>query len=450
MTEPSHPGRPRILSHGLLSLLVIAVLTAGGRQVVSRLSSPARIAHPLPPLISVDSAACSWPGLFGPHNNSTAAAPSAPIRPWGPDGPPELWRIPCGTGYSSPIVWQDRVVLLHRLGAEEVVSCRHVETGRLLWEQRYPTQFVCGSHYTHGPYSTPTTDGEAVYTLGAEGQLHAWNLQHGAQLWARDLRQEFGIPDGIFGVGHSPLCWNGRLILNVGGTAPHSGVVALRTDTGATDWSSTAAGAAFATPRVARIHDRDWLFVFTRQGLTMLDPATGAEQWTCPFEPHIPDAANAVSPLILGDLVLLCSWGVGTQVLQILPTGDYRSIWRDRRTLTSQYTPLIAVDDCVLGVHATDDSLRCVEMATGQLRWRWKSELGHSKNILLGDQLLLLGEYGHLGLLRADTHATPEACRTGNSLFTDPGRCFSAPAYSAGRLFVRNESELVCLLLAEP
>jgi len=386
-----------------------------------------------------------WPNLFGPTHDSTIRGSAARIVPWGERGPEKVWEVACGTGYSSPIVVAGRVVLLHRVGDEEVVSCLEAATGAPVWEQRYPTTFVCGSHYTHGPYSTPACDGSAVFTLGAQGQLHCWSLSDGALRWSRRLREEFDVPPDIFGVGHSPLLWGDRLILNVGGRVPDSGIIAFDRDHGDIVWRSTSAGAAFATPVPARILGRDRLFILTRQGLSLLQPDTGAERWQLPFEPKIPDSANAVSPCVAGNVVLVSAWGVGTKALRIDREGDYVEIWDSRRILTSQYTPLLTVDGCVIGVHALDDSLRCVELETGALRWRWKSPLGNCKPIRVADQLVLFGEYGHLGLIACDVERLVVESVTAEGLFGGQERCYSAPACAAGRLYVRSESSLLCL-----
>lgn len=399
-----------------------------------------------PPSASLDLPATDdWPNLFGPHRNSRVAADASSIAPWGPEGPRVLWRIPCGAGYSSPIVSRGRLILLHRVGDEEIVACHTAASGEQLWEQRYPTSFVCGSHYTHGPYSTPAADGERVYTLGAQGQLHCLSLDDGRLLWSHTTNQEFDVQPDVFGAGHSPLVWGERLILNVGGRAPDGGVVAFDKRTGEVLWRSTGHGPSFATPQPARFHGRDWLLVFTADGLSLIDPEIGREQWCIDFASRVVDMYNAVTPLVHGDLVMISVWGVGSRVIRILSDGGWTEVWDSRRILTSQYTPLLAEKGCVIGVHALDDSLRCVELESGRLRWRWKSELANCKPVVVGRQVLLLGEYGHLGLLPLDVQRMPEGTITSQSLFAGPDRCFSAPAYADGRLYVRNEAEVLCI-----
>ncbi len=461
--SPQAPKRIRIR----LIVAILATVMIAGAIYLSALSMPdwsigASTSNNVPnptgpladarPLASAPTVAAivddpdTWPNLFGSRHNSVAPEPAHPLPAWGEDGPEELWRVSCGTGYSSPIVWHNRLILLERIDDEEIVSCRDTADGSILWEQRYPTTFECGSSYTSGPYSTPATDGEFVFTLGAQGQLHCWMLADGSPVWSRSLKEEYGIPDDIFGCGHSPLLWGNRLILNVGGTVGDSGIIAFDKHTGDLIWQSTQHGPAFATPVPARIHHRDWLFVLTRTALALLDPETGEQRWEVPFSPSVSDDGyNSVTPLVHGDLVMISAWRLGTLVLRILENGDYEQVWDSKRVLTSQYTPLLARDGYVIGVHAADKSLRCVDLTTGELRWRWKTDLSHSKQIIVGDQILLFGEYGHLGLIACDTQEIVEFSLTPSSLFDGEHRCFSAPAYVGGRLFLRDESQLICL-----
>ena len=44
-------------------------------------------------------------------------------------GPKLVWEMKKGTGYSSPAISGDRLVMFHRVGSEERVECLHRETG---------------------------------------------------------------------------------------------------------------------------------------------------------------------------------------------------------------------------------------------------------------------------------------------------------------------------------
>ncbi len=410
-------------------------------------NSPPRVAethHPTdapsrPPLHD------SWPNLFGPgHDNRSADAISVD---WPNDGPPEQWRIAVGAGYSSPIIVDDCAVVLHRLGDEELVSCIDVQSAQTLWEFRYPTTFVCGSHYTHGPYSTPASDGSRLVTLGAQGQLHCLQLATGDLLWQCDTAAEFDVRPDVFGAGHSPLIWGDLVILNVGGDVPDSGIIAFDLSDGRLRWRSTSHGPSFATPVPIMLHGRKRVLVLTGDGLVLLDPRDGRVLDEFPYTSRIPDAYNAVTPVVSNDLVLISVYGAGSACLRVAPDERFAEVWNDKRTLTSQYNPLLVQDGFVYGLHSVDRSFRCVELQTGELQWRWKSDLARSTQLIAGDHILMFGEFGELGAIDLDPRVCTERALTSRTLF-DGERCFSAPALSQGRLLLRNEKELACFDLS--
>jgi outer membrane protein assembly factor BamB len=336
------------------------------------------------------------------------------------------------------------VVAVHRIGDEELVTAFEAERGGTLWEHRRPTSFVCGSHYTSGPYSTPAIADGRVITLGAQGRLECLDLESGRLHWSRETGTGFDVPTEVFGAGHSPRVWRGLAILNIGGRTPESGIVAFDIQTGEVRWQATAHGASFATPVLATLHGRERAIVLTADALVVLDPADGRVIAEFPCASNVPDGESAVTPVVAEDLILVSIFGYGTVCLRVQPDESLVTVWEDRRALTSQYNPLLHSGGCVYGVHATDKSFRCLELRSGRVKWRWKSPLGRSTHLIAGDQILLYGEFGELGAIRLNAEECVPTAVVTSTVF-DGQRCFSAPALAAGRLYLRNENTLVCL-----
>ena len=384
-----------------------------------------------------------WPCLNGPRGDGTGLADGLEMN-WPEEGPPVAWRVPSGKGYSSPVAFGDRVVLLLRESDEEIVRCLDLINGKTLWDFRYPTNFVCGSNYSSGPYSTPAISDGLVYSIGAEGKLHCLVLENGGHVWSRDLVSEFDVRTRIFGVGHSPSIWRDRVIINVGGSKPDSGILALDKRTGDLLWSATSFGASYATPTIAAPHGRDFAFVLCEEAIVALTPEDGTVLWSMPFKPTVPDGENAATPIVYGDLLMVCSYGTGTRCLQIDEDGMYHPVWESRKQLTSQYISLLCIHGHVFGIH-TDFSMRCVELATGKVKWRKKVDAFlRSNQILVGDQIIVMGERGHLGLIDADPKQFQLRFLSKEPVLQVDGFLFQSPALSNGRLLVRSEQELVC------
>jgi outer membrane protein assembly factor BamB len=398
------------------------------------------------------SAVGDWPCLFGPAHDSISRETGI-ITSWPDSGPTEKWRRSLGTGYSVPVVAEGHLIVFHRQGDEEIIQSLDPATGEPQWRFAYATAFQCRFRYSSGPYSTPAIDEGHVYAWGAEGKLHCLQLDDGGLVWRRSLREEFDATELLFAVGASPLVWQDRLILNVGGRRndnvgddrkASAGIVALDKQTGRTLWTATDHGASYATPRAATIHGRDYLFVLTDAGLVSLDPRDGRVHWEIPFQSKHREAVNATSPLVYGDRVMISAYMLGSLCLKVTADGNYEEVWRQRRGLDSHYNNLVAIGGRVYGFSARDRtaSLWCIDLATGKSLWKLPSEFGRGMSLAIDGQLLLLGEYGHLGSMPLGGERPALTCMTPEPLLDGP--CYTQPILSRGLLYLRNESTLVC------
>lgn len=386
-----------------------------------------------------------WTTLFGPRHDSTSR--EAGVRTaWPTSGPPLLWRVKIGTGYSSPVAFDDHVYLLHRVGDEERVEAFHIETGESVWRHAYPTAYRCKFDYSHGPYATPAIDGEQIYTYGAEGVLHCLARASGKVVWSRTLNRDYQVPEGLFGASSSPLVESDRVILSIGGSQSEAAIVAIDKQTGETLWTCIKDGAGYATARAATIHGRRMVFTMTESFFVALDPRDGRVFWQIPFRSKSPDACNATSPLVVGDLALATTGpGPGSLCVRVLPDASYETVWSDRRVLDSTWNTLLHLDDHVYGFSSKRlrAGLRCVELATGKLRWNHESELERGAMLAVDGHLIVLGEYGHLAAVKLTPQAPQVVAQTAEPLLERP--CYSAPALHRGILFLRNEQELLAL-----
>src|SRR4051812_28163485 len=172
----------------------------------------------LPCLLAAD-----WPQHLGPrrdgHSPETGLA-----RTWPKAGPPVLWKVDVGSGWASPAIAGDHLILFHRTDTDEVVDCRDPATGKVLWSTKYHTRYTDDFGFDNGPRATPLIADGRVFTLGADGDLRAWNLADGKALWDHNVNKEYGVTKGYFGVASSPMLAGGKLLLNVG--AKGAGIVA--------------------------------------------------------------------------------------------------------------------------------------------------------------------------------------------------------------------------------
>jgi hypothetical protein len=80
--------------------------------------------------------AANWPQFRGPNGLGIAPDQPVPLSFDGKKGENLRWktRLPMG-GYSSPVVWGDKVFVTGGDLAKRVVYCLHVADGRIAWQQ---------------------------------------------------------------------------------------------------------------------------------------------------------------------------------------------------------------------------------------------------------------------------------------------------------------------------
>src|ERR1041385_2110063 len=104
------------------------------------IAQPELTFHQAPRQIPSGAVTEDWPSFLGPHHNAISSETKL-LAQLPPAGPPIVWEVKKGTGYSAVAVVKDRLILLHRVGDNEVVECLQAETGQGYWSVTYPTAY---------------------------------------------------------------------------------------------------------------------------------------------------------------------------------------------------------------------------------------------------------------------------------------------------------------------
>lgn len=442
-------------------------------------------------------AAEDWPWFLGPRHDGTSAETDILLE-WPENGPGVLWKESIGTGYSAPSVLGDKVVIHHRQQDREIVSCRFVSDGSVVWQHDYESEFSDPYGYNNGPRCSPVLTDERCFTLGAEGMLCCTDMKSGKVIWQHDLRAEFDLPDWFFGVGCSPVLDADRLIVPVGGQ-PNSGIVAFaiadgrklweavgrKTWDGVTDihtekpheWTGSEMVISYSSPIIATIHNQKHLLCLVRQGLVSLDPATGHENFHYWFRPKVHESVNAARPVVIGDRIFLsAAYRLGSALLKVNEDGtSYAEVWKDSDNMLAHWSTPIHVDGYLYGFsgrHENEGELRCIRLSDGKVMWQTVGFTGDVRDlardrttgkimdkntnkpvpfpyygrgslIRVGNRFIVLGERGTLAVVHVNPQEFREDCRASFDEIHYPA--WAAPVLSAGRLYLRSEDWLLCL-----
>ena len=389
--------------------------------------------------------AADWPEVLGPGRNGVYGGPSL-SETWGRTGPRVVWRRQIGAGLSGPVVVQNRVILFHRVSNREVVEAIDAASGKTQWRYAYPTSYRDDFGFDEGPRAVPVVANGAVYTLGAEGQLHVVDLASGTKIWSEDTMRRFGVPKGFFGAAGSPLVEDGRVVANIGGK--NAGIVAFDAKTGKVLWTATEDGASYSSGIGATIAGRRYAIFLTRNGLVGLDSTAGQVRFARPWRARQATSINAATPVISGDSIFISAeYGPGAGVLRF-DGSKLHDVWSSDDVLSNHYATSVHYGGYLYGFHGMAgriaQSFRAVEFQTGKVRWS-QDGFGAGSVTLAGNRLLILRENGELVLAAASPDGFKPVVRA--QILPPTVRAY--PAIADGMLYVRNDDTLVCLDLRE-
>jgi outer membrane protein assembly factor BamB len=393
-------------------------------------------------LLQAGAAALSadWPQFRGPSRNGISEETGL-LTSWPGTGPPQIWRRGLGEGYSGLSVVGDRLYTLYGTPEDEMVGCFEAATGRTIWTRRLD-EFREDSQ-GGGPRATPTVHEGLVHVLGARAVLATLNASTGDLVWRRDLRREFGARVPRWGASSSPLVEGNLVIVDAGG-GPGKSLVALDRRTGRTHWTAHSDRPGYSAPLSAEIHGVRQILSFAGTSLVAVAARDGAVLWTVPWETSYD--VNAATPIFMppDKVFVSSSYDTGAAVFRVLREGTGFSVvevWRSR-VMKNHFNSSVAWKGHLYGFD--DGTLKCVDAATGEERW---SQRGFAKgSLLLADgHLIVLGERGTLALVEA----TPEAYREKGRAQVLEGRTWTMPALAGGRLYLRNQTDMLALDLTQ-
>ena len=385
-------------------------------------------------------AAADWPQWLGPTRDGSVPDK---IAPWTGELK-VLWQKPVGEGNSSPVVAGGLAFVHAKVKGKDVetVQAFDAATGELKWEQSYEkTPFK--PLFGEGPRATPCVHDGQIYTVGNTGVLACWEAATGKPVWKVESLADPKKDNLFFGISASPLVLGDKVIVQ-GGIKGSTGVKAFDRATGQALWTAGTDAASYASPVVLG----DEVVVLTGANLAGVT-ADGKVRWKFPFKDSLNESST--TPIKVGDLYVAASvtaGAIGVRVTGATPAAE--RVWKNDKLTCYFSTPVPVGKDhiyLVTGVAsltAPSVTLRCVETATGKEVWN-KPKVGkyHAALLKTADgKLLMHDDGGALRMLAPNVKeyeelAVSKAC----------GTTWAHPAIANGKIYVRDEKEVICLEL---
>lgn len=398
------------------------------------------------PAVSAD----DWPRWRGQGDHGKSAETGLPDA-LGKDLN-QLWRqeLP-GAGGATPVVWGERLFVTSAAPGEGdseiiVLLALDTNTGKELWRRTIGWEnYDAFSGEGNAAAPSPTTDGKHVWAGTGTGNLACFTVE-GEPVWAIDLRDAHGPIDTFFGLAVTPWVEDGRLYHQLLDSKKQH-LVALDALTGKEIWRHSRPSDAkqesrhsYASPRIHRSGERDWLLIHGADYLTAHDPSSGKEIWRHggfhPEDGYNPMLRLVATPAVSDDLIVVPTAKNGP-VYGLKPGPDGPTVaWKLDRNTPDVPSPII--HEGLVYLLREDGRLLVVDGETGdEIYYERPFGKPHRASPVLAD--------GKLYLVAKD--ATISVVAVGkqyrllsqNTLGEQTG---ASPVVAHGKIFVRTDEAL--------
>jgi outer membrane protein assembly factor BamB len=231
--------------------------------------------------LALMSTAADWPD-FLPNTRLMSVSGDLPIQ-WSPEQN-IAWRIELpGDGQSSPVVYQDRIVVSSVEGDmkdRNLITCIDLTTGNQIWQHTFPTALeIKSSLYVSRAAPTPAADEIGVVVLFESSDVIALDWD-GNVRWQRVLLEEYGAIKAEFGLAAS-LAQHGPLVHALIENDGPSYLVALDKVTGETAWKVDRPSViSWSSPALMTLAAVPQVVISSVGTVSGYDAESGKELWT--------------------------------------------------------------------------------------------------------------------------------------------------------------------------
>jgi outer membrane protein assembly factor BamB len=391
-----------------------------------------------------------WPQFLGPQRDGRSREKNLNVD-WQKTPPKVLWKVPLGKGYSSFAIVGERLFTMCKRDADDIAICLDAATGRELWATTLA--HIDKQRQGAGPRATPTYADGKLYCLMPMGELFCLSAADGKKLWSADQFKDTGAknpagPSLYWGVSLSPLVEGDLVIVQPGGSSKNS-VAAYHKNTGKLVWMAGDDPPGYASPFVATIAGQRQVIMPTGASILGMDPVKGTIHWRYGFGNQF--KATCANPVWQDNLLLVtAAYGAGSAVLEIAQKDGQWSVqekWKNKKLQALFATPMISGGK-IYGFHGDLSAFmfKCVDLQTGAVLWDERLDCRHFL-LAIDGHILSWSERGSLGLVEMQAAKYVQKAVLPDLLRY---KCWAAPALADGRLYLRDESQVLCLDLRHP
>jgi outer membrane protein assembly factor BamB len=405
-------------------------------------------------LVISNQAHADWPQWGGPHRDFKV--PNAGLARTWPEGEPKvIWSRDLGDGYGGIVESDGFLYVMHRkkkTGDEkgkgnDVIAALNAKTGKTQWEYSYSANTLKGQvlDFGEGPNSTPLIHDDHVFSVGFTGILSCLDRKTGKRVWSKDLVTEYDGKVQEFGYAASPIMYDGKVVVLIGGKK--AGVAAFDPATGKAAWTSPEYDISYASPVIINVDGEDQLVFMSSSEVIAISPMDGSLKWRYPHVNQYKN--NCFAPLFGPDNLLFVSSHTdgGTRVLKLKRDDGKTSVkelWADK-SLRIFHSNAVRVGGTIYGTVGDNvpTFVSAIDVYTGKVKWK---ERGFPKaNIVYVDdgKIILLDENGQLAL----AEVSPGECKVLAKKQVLEKTAWTVPTVVGTTVYVRDRHKVMALNL---
>ena len=370
-------------------------------------------------LLSAAAIWADWPQWRGPNRDAKVPGFLAP-KTW-PKTLTQKWTTMVGSGVSSPDLVGDKLYIFGRIEGDEATTCLDASTGKMIWQDKYPTAAVGGPAQGYGgPRGTPAIIGGKVYTVGVNGMVSCLDTVTGKVVWRKDTKE---APQ--FKTSTSPLVADGKCIVFLGA------LTAFDAATGEEKWKGPS-GTPYGSPALMTVDGAEQVVTPTTNSLAGVSLADGKVLWQVKL-PGGGYNVNYGTPIIDGHTIIYdapARGGRGTSMaLNIEKTGDgfkATELWKS--TAAYQYNTPVLKDGLLFGL-SPEKTFFCMDAKSGKGKGGG-GKGGFGGEVAAGDAELIVFEPSSAGFKEIAKYKL------------SPGSGLAYPILAGNRVYVKGNREL--------
>jgi outer membrane protein assembly factor BamB len=393
-----------------------------------------------------------WPQFRGPGGQGISADKGLPVT-WGPKEN-IVWKVALpGAGASTPIVVGPRIFVtcfsgygvpgqpaaaLDRLKLH--VVCLDRGSGKILWIKhaapKLPEQPTMRENHGYAS-STPVADGERLYAFFGKTGVVAFD-HDGKRLWQAE------VGAGLNGWGSAASLMLAGDLLIVNASVESQSLVALDKKTGREAWQTKGIKESWNTPLLVTVAPGKSELVVAIMGKVLgLEPATGAQRWSCAT-----DIGWYMVPSLVAEEGIVYAIGGrsgGGLAVRAGGTGDVtrsHRLWKIAKG--SNVSSPIVHEGHLYWMHEGLGIAYCAELKTGKIVYEERVPGAgpiYASPVLADGKLYYVCRNGRTIVLIAG----PKYERLAVNDLADRSPFNASPAVAGSRLYLRSDRFLYCV-----